>query len=66
LEGFPVNDPVVGERLFVDGVVRPVHAEGGSHYVLDGGEKRYGVDLLGTEDERDWPLIVEVLHAGEA
>ena len=52
-------DPIIGRRLFVDGIVRPVFTDdGGAQYVidLDGHTRVYGEWLL--PDEGDVPLIV--------
>jgi hypothetical protein len=51
-------DPIIGRRLFVDGIVRPVHADDGGHqYVIDlDGHTRYGRWLPG--DEADSPLVL--------
>jgi hypothetical protein len=52
----PATAPVVGRRLFTDGRVRPVYADGERQYVLgDDGERVYGVWLLPADE----PVVVE-------
>jgi hypothetical protein len=51
-------DPIIGRRLFVDGIVRPVFLDdGGSQYIIDqdGHTRVYGVWLL--DDGADEPLV---------
>lgn len=57
--GASPTDPVIGERLFTDGVVRQVFAGDLGQYVLGrDGERVYGVWVLVDEDAADKPVIV--------
>jgi len=55
-------DPIIGRRIFVNGIARPVFRDGGGHqYVIDrdGHTRRYGTWLSGhDEDSSDAPLVV--------
>jgi hypothetical protein len=49
----------IGERLFLDGVTRPVFEDQDGQYVLgDYGEVVYGVWLVPSEQEADTPLVL--------
>lgn len=57
--GASPTDAVIGERLFVDGVVRQVFAGDLGQYVLGpDGERVYGVWVLVDEEDADKPVIV--------
>jgi hypothetical protein len=54
------TDPIIGRRLFVDGIVRPVFTDdAGAQYVidLDGHTRVYGVRVQ-SGDGADTPLVV--------
>ena len=54
-------DPIIGQRVFTDGVTRDVYLDATGQYVLgDDGRQVRGVWLLiDQEEEADAPLIVE-------
>jgi hypothetical protein len=55
-----MSDPIIGRRLFVDGIRRPIYEDAGGQYVLDDdGERVYGVYLIPMEESCDLPIIVE-------
>ncbi|MBI3410369.1 MAG: hypothetical protein HY040_18675 [Planctomycetes bacterium] len=52
------TDPIIGERLFTDGVTRPVYWDSRGQYVIDGnGQKVYGVWIFPAE-EPETPLVI--------
>jgi hypothetical protein len=56
-----MSDPILGHRLFVDGIVRPVfldEATGRQYVINDDGERLDG-EQLRAEEEADRPLIAE-------
>jgi hypothetical protein len=56
---------LIGHRLFVDGITRPVYVdEAGQQYVLEDGQRIDGLFLAPDEDGADMPLIVQNPVAG--
>jgi len=54
-----MSERVIGYRLFIDGVMRPVFEDQDGQYVVgDYGEIVYGVWLLPSEQEADTPVVV--------
>jgi hypothetical protein len=51
---------VIGHRLFMDGVARPVHEDERGQFIEEDGERVDGVWLVPEEDGPDTPVIVEV------
>jgi hypothetical protein len=53
-------NPIIGRRLFVDGMVRPVFGDGDAQYVigLDGHTRVYGEWLRRGDETADPPLVV--------
>ena len=51
----------IGSRRFTDGTDRPVFEDNGGQFVLDDGEKVYGVWLVPeNEPEADVPIVVSI------
>jgi hypothetical protein len=54
-----MNERVIGEWLFLDGVTRPVFEDASGQYVIgDYGEIVYGTWFVPSELEADTPLVV--------
>jgi hypothetical protein len=60
-----MSDQAIGQRRFVDGTDQSVYLDEWGQYVLDDGERVYGVWLLPEEDACDLPLIVDHSAAEE-
>ena len=50
---------VIGHARFVDGTMRPVYPDGERQYVIDEGERVYGLFLIPDDDRCDGPVIVD-------
>jgi hypothetical protein len=58
LEQMVWPDPIVGYRLFVDGVCRAVFEDSTGQYVMaDDGDRIYG-EYLAPEVDSPWPAIL--------
>ncbi len=53
-----MNERIIGQARFVDGTTRPVFADGERQYVIDEGQRVYGLFVLPEEDRCDVPVIV--------
>ena len=54
-----MSERVIGTARFVDGTTRPVFADGERQYVIDEGERVYGLFIVPEEDRCDAPMIVD-------
>jgi hypothetical protein len=59
-----IADPIIGRRLFTDGVTRDVYRDEEGQYVFDGREKVRGV-WLADDDDLDEPAIVSAPANGD-
>ncbi len=51
---------VIGFRLFVDGIFRPIYEDAQGQYVVDDdGQRVYGVFLISEDEGCDLPVIVD-------
>ena len=53
-----MSEHVIGRARFVDGTTRPVYLDGERQYVIDEGERVYGLFIVPEEDRCDAPVIV--------
>ena len=53
-----MSEQVIGRARFVDGTTRPVYLDGDRQYVIDEGERVYGLFILPEEDWGNVPVIV--------
>jgi hypothetical protein len=49
----------IGARVFTDGLTRLVYEEDQGQYVMDDGERVYGLWLVSEDDFPDLPIIVQ-------
>jgi hypothetical protein len=62
-----MSERVIGYRLFVDGVTRPVFKDQDGQYVIgDYGEIVYGDWLVSSEQEADTPVVVSGRRRNDA
>jgi hypothetical protein len=54
-----MTECVIGEARFVDGATRPVYLDGERQYVIDEGERVYGLFIIPEEDRCDAPVIAD-------
>jgi hypothetical protein len=56
-----MTDPILGHRLFVDGIARPVFLDEatGRQYVINDDGDRLDGQWLRAEEEADRPVIVD-------
>jgi hypothetical protein len=60
-----MNERVIGQARFVDSTTRPVYLDGERQYVIDEGERIYGLFILPEEDRCDAPVIVDEANDGK-
>jgi hypothetical protein len=53
-----MSERVIGQRLFADGLARPVYEDERGQFIVEDGERVDGVWLLPEDDGADTPLIV--------
>ena len=60
-----MSEHVIGRARFVDGTTQPIYLDRERQYVLDEGERVYGLFILPEEDRCDAPVIATVRAFGK-